>query len=92
MATTRRQYYSGRSPLEAASLGIPLVETDVTYRCNLVTLSGEARLEDTTMVDYSAGEISTEEAGELIRYLDRANFPAKAFGCIRGFPIGIASC
>jgi len=64
-------YYSGRSPLEAASLGIPLAETDVTYRCNLVTLSGEARLEETTMVDYSAGEISTEEAGELIRYLDR---------------------
>jgi 2,3-bisphosphoglycerate-independent phosphoglycerate mutase len=67
-----KRYYSGRSPLEAASLGIALVETDVTYRCNLVTLSGEARIEDTTMVDYSAGEISTEEAGELIRYLDRA--------------------
>lgn len=66
-----QKYYSGRSPLEAASLGIALVDTDVTYRCNLVTLSGEARLEDTTMVDYSAGEISTEEAGELIRYLDR---------------------
>ena len=65
-----KRYYSGRSPLEAASLGIPLVDTDVTYRCNLVTLSGEARLEDTTMTDYSAGEISTEEAGELIRYLD----------------------
>ena len=66
-----QKYYSGRSPLEAASLGIELVDTDVTYRCNLVTLSGEARLEDTTMVDYSAGEISTEEAGELIRFLDR---------------------
>lgn len=66
-----QKYYSGRSPLEAASLGIPLVETDVTYRCNLVTLSSEALLEDTTMIDYSAGEISTEEAGELIRYLDR---------------------
>lgn len=65
------KYYSGRSPLEAASLGIALVDTDVTYRCNLVTLSGEPRLEYTTMVDYSAGEISTEEAGELIRYLDR---------------------
>lgn len=67
-----RLYYSGRSPLEAASLGIPLSETDVTYRCNLVTLSGEMRLEDTTMADYSAGEISTEEAGELIRFLDGA--------------------
>ena len=66
-----KKYYSGRSPLEAASLGIPLAESDVTYRCNLVTLSSEARLEDATMMDYSAGEISTEEAGELIRFLDR---------------------
>ena len=65
-----RRYYSGRSPLEAASLGIPLVETDVTYRCNLVTLSGEENIADTTMVDYSAGEISTEEARELILFLD----------------------
>lgn len=65
-----KRYYSGRSPLEAASLGIPLVATDVTYRCNLVTLSGEPDLADTTMVDYSAGEISTEEARELILFLD----------------------
>lgn len=65
-----RKYYSGRSPLEAASLGIPLNDTDVTYRCNLVTLSGEADLSETTMIDYSAGEISTEEARELILFLD----------------------
>jgi 2,3-bisphosphoglycerate-independent phosphoglycerate mutase len=65
-----KRYYSGRSPLEAASLGIDLVETDVTYRCNLVTLSDEATLADTTMLDYSAGEISTEEARELILFLD----------------------
>ncbi|NTU77378.1 MAG: phosphoglycerate mutase, partial [Alphaproteobacteria bacterium] len=65
-----KRYYSGRSPLEAASLGIDLAETDVTYRCNLVTLSDEANLADTTMVDYSAGEISTEEARELILFLD----------------------
>ena len=65
-----KQYYSGRSPLEAASLGINLVQTDVTYRCNLVTLSGEPNLSDTTMVDYSAGEISTEEARELILFLN----------------------
>ena len=61
-----KRYYSGRSPLEAASLGIDLAQTDATYRCNLVTLSGESDLSDTTMVDYSAGEISTEEARELI--------------------------
>ena len=65
-----KQYYSGRSPLEAASLGIDLAQTDVTYRCNLVTLSGAASLSETTMVDYSAGEISTEEARELILFLD----------------------
>lgn len=64
------RYYSGRSPLEAASLGIDLAETDVTYRCNLVTLSNEADIADTTMIDYSAGEISTEEARELILFLD----------------------
>ncbi|MCE5189099.1 MAG: cofactor-independent phosphoglycerate mutase [Eubacteriales bacterium] len=66
-----RRYYSGRSPLEAASLGIALAETDVTYRCNLVTLSQESELEQSTMLDYSAGEISTEEAHELILFLDR---------------------
>ena len=65
-----KRYYSGRSPLEAASLGIPLVESDVTYRCNLVTLSDAADLTDTTMRDYSAGEISTEEARELILFLN----------------------
>ncbi len=65
-----KRYYSGRSPLEAASLGIELAQTDVTYRCNLVTLSQERDIADTTMVDYSAGEISTEEARELILFLD----------------------
>ncbi len=66
-----KRYYSGRSPLEAASLGIDLAQTDVTYRCNLVTLSNETDIADTTMIDYSAGEISTEEARELILYLDQ---------------------
>lgn len=59
--------YTGRSPLEAASIGVELLETDVTFRCNLVTLSDEEKYEDKTMVDYSAGEISTEEAAELIK-------------------------
>jgi 2,3-bisphosphoglycerate-independent phosphoglycerate mutase len=66
------RYYSGRSPLEAASLGIPLTERDVTYRCNLVTLSQETDIANATMIDYSAGEISTEEARELITFLDKA--------------------
>ncbi len=65
-----RVYYTGRSPLEAMSLGIQLDESDVTYRCNLVTLSGSDKLEETVMQDYSAGEISTEEAKELVSFLN----------------------
>ena len=61
--------YTGRSPLEALSIGIDLADTDVTLRCNLVTLSDEENYEDKTMLDYSAGEISTAEAKELIEYL-----------------------
>lgn len=61
--------YTGRSPLEAASIGIELKDTDVTARANLVTLSTEKNYADKTMIDYSAGEISTNEAKELIEYL-----------------------
>ena len=64
-----RACYTGRSPLEAASIGINLKDTDVTARANLVTLSDEEKYEDKTMIDYSAGEISTEEAKILIGYL-----------------------
>jgi len=59
--------YSGRSPLEAASIGVEMKDDDVTFRCNLVTLSDEENYEDKTMLDYSAGEITTEEAAELIK-------------------------
>ena len=59
--------YTGRSPLEAASIGVPLKDTDVTFRCNIVTLSDEENYEDKTMLDYSSGEISTEEAEELMK-------------------------
>lgn len=61
--------YTGRSPLEAASMGIDLKDTDVTARANLVTLTDEEVFEDKTMVDYSAGEISTDEAKILIEYV-----------------------
>lgn len=64
--------YTGRSPLEAASIGINLTDTDVTLRANLVTLSGEANYEDKTMVDYSSGEITTEEARALISDLKKS--------------------
>lgn len=59
------KYYTGRSPLEAASIGVELQPTDVTLRCNLVTLSNENGSE--IMKDYSAGHITTEEAHELIK-------------------------
>ncbi len=59
--------YTGRSPLEAVSIGVNLSDTDVTLRCNLVTLSDEENYEDKTMVDYSAGDISTADAAVLIK-------------------------
>lgn len=62
-------YYTGRSPLEALSIGVDLADSDVTFRANIVTVSGEEKYEDKTMIDYSAGEISTEEARTLIAYL-----------------------
>ena len=63
--------YTGRSPLEAVSIGIDLKDTDVTLRCNLVTLSDEEKYEDRRMLDYSAGEISTAEARQLIESLKK---------------------
>ncbi len=62
--------YTGRSPLEAASIGVDLKATDVALRCNIVTLSGEENYEDKTMVDYCAGDISTEEAHEIIKTVE----------------------
>lgn len=62
-------YYSGRSPLEAGSIGIDMKPTDVSFRCNLVTLSDEENYRDKTMVDYCSGDISSEEAAELIAFI-----------------------
>lgn len=61
--------YTGRSPLEAANIGVELTDTDMAIRCNLVTLSDEADYADKTMVDYCAGDIHTAEADVLIRTL-----------------------
>ena len=61
--------YSGRSPLEAASIGVDLADTDLCLRCNLVTLSDEENYCDKQMVDYCGGDISTAEADVLIKYL-----------------------
>lgn len=62
-------YYSGRSPLEAGSIGIDMKPTDISFRCNLVTLSDEERYEYKTMVDYCADDISTAEAAEIISFI-----------------------
>lgn len=61
-----RRYYTGRSPLEAVSMGVELTGNDLALRCNLVTLSGEESCQNKCMKDYSAGEISTEESGRLM--------------------------
>jgi 2,3-bisphosphoglycerate-independent phosphoglycerate mutase len=61
------RYYSGRAPIEAASIGVKLGKHDIAFRCNLVTLSGEA--ESVCMEDYSAGHVSTDDAQVLINAL-----------------------
>ncbi len=62
-----RKYYTGRSPLEALSIGVPMEETDIAYRCNLVTLTQEEAYGEKRILDHSAGEISTEDAAVLLR-------------------------
>ncbi len=59
-------YYTGRAPLEAASMGIELGEDDVAFRCNLVTLEGDVADLTTIMKDHSSGHITSEEGRELI--------------------------
>lgn len=60
-------YYSGRSPLEALSIGVPMKDTDVALRCNIVTISeDEVPFEEKTIIDHSSGEISTEECAVLL--------------------------
>jgi len=59
-----RKYYTGRGPIEAVAMGVPLDPKDAAYRCSLVTCDGE------TMLDNASGHITTEEATELIELLD----------------------
>ncbi|OGX17245.1 MAG: cofactor-independent phosphoglycerate mutase [Omnitrophica WOR_2 bacterium RBG_13_44_8b] len=59
------EFYTGRGPLEAANLGINMEDDDVAFRCNLITAVGD------TLVDYSAGHISSKEAQVLINFIDR---------------------
>ncbi len=64
-----KKYYTGRGPLEAASLGVTLNPSDIAFRCNLVTLRFEGT--KTYMEDFSAGHITSEEARQIILDLDR---------------------
>ena len=61
-------YYSGRSPLEALSIGVPMKDTDIAIRCNIVTISeDDVPFEEKTIIDHSASEISTEDCAVLLK-------------------------
>ena len=66
------EFYTGRSPLEAVSMGIDVLPTDTTFRTNLVTVSDEENYENKTMIDYSSDEITTEESRHLMKAVDEA--------------------
>ena len=66
-------YYSGRSPLEALSIGVPMKDTDVALRCNIVTISEEdVPFEEKTIIDHSSSEISTEDCAVLLQEVMKA--------------------
>lgn len=63
-----KDYYTGRSPLEALSIGVPMKDTDIALRTNIVTLSDDdVPFEEKTILDHSSGEISTEDAAILLK-------------------------
>jgi len=65
-------YYTGRSPLEALSIGVPMKDTDIAIRCNIVTLSDDnLPYEEKTIIDHSSGEISTEDAAVLLEAIQK---------------------
>ncbi|HOO79909.1 MAG TPA: cofactor-independent phosphoglycerate mutase [Lachnospiraceae bacterium] len=65
-------YYSGRSPLEALSIGVPMKEDDIAIRCNIVTLSDdEVPFEEKTIIDHSSGEISTKDCAVLLKEVQK---------------------
>lgn len=70
--------YSGRSPLEALSVGVSMKDTDVVFRCNIVTLSEDEPYEEKTILDHSSGEISTQDA-DVLMYAVREAFQNETF-------------
>ena len=69
-----KKYYSGRSPLEALSIGVPMKETDIALRCNFVTISEEEDLpfSQHTIIDHSSDEISTKDCAVLLEAVKAA--------------------
>lgn len=62
-----KKYYTGRSPLEALSIGVDMKDTDIAIRCNIVTVSYDDKpYEEKTIIDHSSSEISTEDAAVLL--------------------------
>ncbi len=67
-----KKYYTGRSPLEALSIGVPMKDTDIALRCNIVTVSDDnLPYEEKTIIDHSSGEITTEDADILIKAIQK---------------------
>ncbi len=63
-----KKYYTGRSPLEALSIGVPMKDTDIAIRCNIVTVSDDGLpYEEKTILDHSSSEITTEDAAVLMK-------------------------
>ena len=71
MSFDPKVYSKGRSPLEAMSMGLTMLPDDTAYRCNVVTLTEEGEYEDKIILDHSADEITTAEADELIKTLEK---------------------
>lgn len=67
-----RIYYTGRSPLEALSMKVSLEKGDIAFRCNFITISPKLNFNDSTILDYSGGHISSEESSILIKYLQES--------------------
>ncbi len=68
-----KENYSGRSPLEALSIGVPMEETDIALRCNIVTISEEDKpFEEQIIIDHSSSEISTADCAILLEEVGKA--------------------
>ena len=67
-------YYSGRSPLEALSIGVDMKDTDIALRCNVVTVSEDEDYEDKTIIDHSAGDILPDASTNVNRFFQLFSF------------------